>query len=1598
MGDRRDGLLHEIFHVLDQKQRGFVSKVELSHILDAMQADAGGGRLPIPEGLSPRKIQRDCRVNLQDMSGWLEELSVTDLEDVKWFAESVVKVETELRDLWADALRRWRDDLLLLQSRDLHRYLFTSQPPRVARWLRLRDQTPGLGFTQHEVETLFAANTAEEINGYHQEMQPFLNALDLRRQLEFSGSPAEQLASLKDLQSLAVTPELASLLIHEDTLGVATKITGKQSVHFTNEVMAEASLLVMTLLSHNFHLSCEHPKCQNVLSSFLEIGYDPDRPPELPKAPPVTSPRSRASIGGGRSSLPVPVVPATISTWVKNLVTAEVDLDRGDMVDKLIKYDEQRLAQENGAVAESLFSHGRTIPVLLGRLNLTSHYTLHERRTPLRTHLLKFLLNILSSSGERGRRLFRSATGMQTLSAVLRGDSWGEPREERPLGEEDPTDEAEPEWEGLHRPSKYYPGDFVDDKFYGPKDRELAAAFLEYLGSEEVWGEDRLMEEFLHCSQLLEVLCRVPSCRTLLRKQGAGRDFGSSEAPRLARSRLLESRADAKGQYRVISDVELEAGAPQSPEEFYDEILHSVGFNLDAQHGTGPSQLFISGLIVANAVVIGMETDNKDDELWSILEFVFLGIFTVELILRLIVSGPKKFFSYTTEDFSWTGAENLFDFCVVFAGCLDVMSNMSPVRHEKGSFMTFLRIVRLLRVMRMIRLLRFLRDFHVLTFGFAAAAVAIRPSPSLRNAPDDGTRQVGMEDLKDATQRIVHYGRSGRWPHVLAVFHQLGHRNAEPDVKCCNAVLSGCRDWSKAVAVLQEATQMRLKRDAVTLASLLRGRQGEWEKSFSTLSEAAKSEVSLDAVFYMNILASCSTARRWKESAHLLRHLGIKRHRYDQQHCNSVMASCDGRWELTCHLLKVEQQRSLQVDVIAVNSAIHACAADHDGHAWEQGVMILLGTAEMRVSPDIISFNTAMSACAHCQPQLVLLLLRRLCRHRCRPDVVTCSSLIAACSRSSLGHQSMKLMKSMRKRSIEINTYTYATAISACTDWQQAADLVVDVRARALPLAEPVMVSSISTCEGCWQHALQLPGMAIQGMLEQQLALALNAAMTVAGARNMWQISLHILESTQNHWLRPDVVRCNAAIGSCSRSSEWNTALQMFAQMKGLTNVVSKISALLACGHGGHWQGALWLLFGDRLNEVAEASTAFFTAANACADAGEWQRALEVVNAMLSQGPSARSTETMNASMLRLDGYSLNALVNAFARASLWARAIGPLTSSHADSIAFNSALCSMSTGKVWTRALATQQSMVQAALVADVVSFGSSITACENSHRWLWAIRLFSQMQFAGLKPGLITCSAAASALEKCGIWNGAGNLLSQMFLWEVQPSATTINAVIAASERVSQWLQALGFLSAMPLRFLSADLISVNSVVTACERQPMVDSSLQALLADCSASLECFLKERIRRPIGVSSKKGAGTPRDTMVSPFAMQEVGISAPGHGVTRDVLETDGLLAAFLIGFVVFVSFGMVGLLTGLVCESMFDKNDARVEQERAEAEEKRQRIIKNCEKIFETIASQGQATIEDIMQILPDLDNLFVEEGVTFAREDLVNTATWLPR
>ena len=111
------------------------------------------------------------------------------------------------------------------------------------------------------------------------------------------------------------------------------------------------------------------------------------------------------------------------------------------------------------------------------------------------------------------------------------------------------------------------------------------------------------------------------------------------------------------------------------------------------------SQLFdalIIAVILANAVVLGMQTYpdlvGRHGDTLDLLNEVFLGIFVVELVLRMGSYGrrPQAFFRN-----GW----NLFDFVVVAAAFVPGVRDSS----------TLLRLARLLRVVRIVRLLPDLR-------------------------------------------------------------------------------------------------------------------------------------------------------------------------------------------------------------------------------------------------------------------------------------------------------------------------------------------------------------------------------------------------------------------------------------------------------------------------------------------------------------------------------------------------------------------------------------------------------------------------------------------------------------------------------------------------------------------------------------------------------------------------------------------------------------------------------------------------------------------------------------------------------------------------
>ena len=109
-------------------------------------------------------------------------------------------------------------------------------------------------------------------------------------------------------------------------------------------------------------------------------------------------------------------------------------------------------------------------------------------------------------------------------------------------------------------------------------------------------------------------------------------------------------------------------------------------------------QVFIVGVIVANAVVLGLDTyesiDRDGGATLSLLNDIFLGIFVVEIAIRIAAFGSRP------QDYFRDGW-NVFDFVVIGA------SFLPGVREN----ITLLRVIRLLRVVRIVSVfpdLRFL--------------------------------------------------------------------------------------------------------------------------------------------------------------------------------------------------------------------------------------------------------------------------------------------------------------------------------------------------------------------------------------------------------------------------------------------------------------------------------------------------------------------------------------------------------------------------------------------------------------------------------------------------------------------------------------------------------------------------------------------------------------------------------------------------------------------------------------------------------------------------------------------------------------------------
>jgi voltage-gated sodium channel len=127
---------------------------------------------------------------------------------------------------------------------------------------------------------------------------------------------------------------------------------------------------------------------------------------------------------------------------------------------------------------------------------------------------------------------------------------------------------------------------------------------------------------------------------------------------------------------------------------------------------------FIGFVIVANAIVIGLETDLGHDR-FTIAEHIFCSIFFLEMMTRIAQLGIEYFQE------PWY----LFDFTLVLTASLDlwiIPLFLGDSKEMVGYQFSVMRLLRMLRLLRVLRVIRVFRMFHHLLLIVKAFGKAIQ--------------------------------------------------------------------------------------------------------------------------------------------------------------------------------------------------------------------------------------------------------------------------------------------------------------------------------------------------------------------------------------------------------------------------------------------------------------------------------------------------------------------------------------------------------------------------------------------------------------------------------------------------------------------------------------------------------------------------------------------------------------------------------------------------------------------------------------------------------------------------------------------------------
>lgn len=386
------------------------------------------------------------------------------------------------------------------------------------------------------------------------------------------------------------------------------------------------------------------------------------------------------------------------------------------------------------------------------------------------------------------------------------------------------------------------------------------------------------------------------------------------------------------------------------------------------------------------------------------------------------------------------------------------------------------------------------------------------------------------------------------------------------------------------------------------------------------------------------------------------------------------------RWEDAVVLLDDMVHVGLEPNVITFNALLTAAER---GHQWEAGLALLSETRCRSLRPDVITYNTTISACERSgEWSLCVWLLDEMHSVQIPPNVISYSAAISGCGRSREWARSLALLRAAHDRHVQLDIIAYNATITASErgwQWPLALQLLDEAsrRARLRPTAT-TFGAAISACGSAaeWRGALAL----LRDMPVWRVVpnLILMSTAVVACRRKRGDLSLQLVQEMISLQLEPDAVICSSSIRACG--DRWEQAFALFEdaiQSSVAPDIVACNALLTACYEAGHWEqavtvldevrrrdlsptsvthtlllrslagGAQWAraaallrhcLSDDGCESTPEALTHRAAVAQACHDASEWQRALELLGRIQEDAPREAAALATVACALHWEG------------------------------------------------------------------------------------------------------------------------------------------------------------------------------------------------------------------------------------------------------------------------------------------------------------------------------------------------------------------------